>query len=249
MDYKQKTVLITGAGSGIGRTAAKMYAAAGANVVVSDVNLAGGEQTVSSIEEAGGTAVFIKTDVADYAQVKALVERTVERFGQLDVAINNAGIGDTQVRTHEADVAGWERVIAVNQTGVFYCMQHELRRMMQQGSGSIVNVASIAGLKGMPKNIAYSASKHAVIGMTRTAAMEYAKFGIRINALCPVFTPTGLFNPANFPPHIMETFENAIPMKRFATVEEMGKTLLYLTSDAASFITGHALPVDGGLIA
>lgn len=249
MNYKNKTVLITGAGSGIGKTAAKMYAAEGANIVVADINEAGGKETMSEIAAAGGTAIFIKANVADYQQVQLMVEQTISRFGSLDVAINNAGIGDVQVRTHEADLAGWDRVIAVNQTGVFYCMQHELRQMLKQGSGSIINVASIAGLKGMPNNIAYSASKHAVVGMTKTAAMEYAKFGIRINALCPVFTPTGLFQPEFFPEKIIKHFESSIPMKRFATVEEMAKTMLYLTSDAASFVTGHAMPVDGGLIA
>jgi len=247
MNYKNKTVLITGAGSGIGRTAAIAYAQEGANVVVSDINVKGGEQTVSDISDNGGTAIFVKANVADYEQVGMLVKQTIDRFGTLDVAINNAGIGATQMRTDEADLKEWDKVIAVNQTGVFYCMQHELREMKEQKSGCIINVASIAGLRAMPNNIAYSASKFAVVGMTKTAAREYAKFGIRINALCPVFTPTGLFNPKHFPDEIMHRFEQNIPMKRFATVDEMAQTLLYLASDMASFVTGHAMPVDGGI--
>lgn len=247
MNYTDKTVLITGAGSGIGRTAAIAYAKAGANVVVSDINTTGGETTVQDIQQSGGNAIFVPADVSQYEQVAALVQHTVAHFGRLDIAINNAGIGAAQLRTHEANIDEWNAVIAVNQTGVFYCMQHELREMLKHKSGCIVNVSSIAGLRAMPKNIAYSASKFAVVGMTKTAAKEYAKFGIRINALCPVFTPTGLFRPELFPAEIAHTFEQTIPMKRFATVDEMANTLLYLTSELASFVTGHAMPVDGGL--
>ncbi|MGB1251767.1 MAG: SDR family NAD(P)-dependent oxidoreductase [Candidatus Promineifilaceae bacterium] len=249
--FAEKVVVVTGAGSGIGRVTAQKFGAAGAIVVVSDIDEESGFATVDLIEAEGGTATFIDANVAVFAEVKQLIMATVARFGRIDVAVNNAGIGGkSMLKSAEHTHEDWDNIIAVNQTGVFYCMQLELQQMMQQQSGVIINIASVAGLRGLPSNLAYVASKHAVVGMTKTAAMEYAKYGIRVNAVCPVFTVTNLFNPDLFEnPALPEKLKRAIPMKRFAEPSEMADAILYLSSDAASFITGHALPVDGGLTA
>ena len=246
MEFQDKVVMITGAGSGIGRAAALMYAKEGAQVVVSDINPKGGEETVKMITEAGGKASFIAANVAKLEEVEQLIKQIAEQFGRLDIAVNNAGIGDfNQKKTAEHPVDSWDRVIAVNQTGVFYCMKEELKQMMQQKSGSIVNISSIAGLRGLPNNLAYVASKHAVVGMTKTAAMEYAKHGIRINAVCPVFTLTNLFKPEYFGDKA-EKLREGIPMKRYGTADEIAEAIIWLSTDKASFVTGHIMSVDGG---
>lgn len=246
MEFQDKVVMITGAGSGIGRAAALMYAQGGAQVVVSDINPKGGEETVKLITEAGGKASFIAANVAKLDEVEQLINSVVEQYGKLDVAVNNAGIGDfQQKKTAEHPVDSWDRVIAVNQTGVFYCMKQELQQMMKQKSGSIVNISSIAGIRGLPNNLAYVASKHAVVGMTKTAAMEYAKHGIRINAVCPVFTLTNLFKPEYFGDKA-EKLREGIPMKRYGSADEIAEAIIWLSTDKASFVTGHIMSVDGG---
>ena len=252
MEFKDKIVLVTGAGSGIGRVTAHAFAKEGGTVVVSDINEKGGQETVEQITALGGTSIFIKTNVAKFEDVEALHKAIVDKYGRLDVAINNAGIGGIPARTHEHGLDNWDKVMAVNATGVFYCMKLQTQQMLTQGSGAIVNTASIAGLRGLPNNLAYVASKHAVVGMTKTAAMEYARKNIRINAICPVFTVTPLFDP-----EVMEKLsaglsgklKSGIPMKRFADPIEMANTILWLCSDKASFVTGLAMPVDGGLTA
>jgi len=252
MEFTNKIILITGAGSGIGRVTAHAFAKEGGTVVVSDINEKGGKETVQQIEAAGGASVFIKTNVAKFEEVEGLVDKIVAQFGRLDVAINNAGIGGIPARTAESTVDNWEKVMAVNASGVFYCMKQELQQMVKQGSGAIVNTASIAGLRGLPNNLAYVASKHAVVGMTKTAAMEYARKNIRINAICPVFTVTPLFDPEvmeKISAGLSKKLKAGIPMKRFADPIEMANTILWLCSDKASFVTGHAMPVDGGLTA
>lgn len=252
MEFTNKVILITGAGSGIGRVTAYAFAEQGGTVIVSDINEKGGNETVAHITETGGNAHFIRANVAKYEEVEQLIRQTVAQFGQLDIAINNAGIGSMPARTTDTTLADWDRVMAVNASGVFYCMKLEIEQMLKQGSGVIVNTASIAGLRGLPNNVAYSASKHAVVGMTKTAAMEYARHNIRINALCPVFTVTPLFNPEQMDKYsagISDKLKKLIPMKRFADPSEMAKTTLWLCSDQASFVTGHAMPVDGGLTA
>lgn len=248
---KNKVVLITGSASGIGRTTALLYADRGAQIVVSDINETGGEETVSQIRTAGGTAMFIKADVSKYEDVEQLLQKSVETFGRLDVAVNNAGIGAKRInRTVEHTIEDWDRVIAVNQTGVFYCMQLELRQMQKQSGGSIVNVASIAGLKGLPNNLAYAASKHAVVGMTKTAALEYARKNIRINAVCPVFTHSPLFQQLlDAKPDWEEKLKVGIPLRRYGRPEEVAEAIFWLSGEASGFITGHALPVDGGMMA
>lgn len=252
MEFKNKIVLVTGAASGIGQITAISFAKEGAKVVVSDINEKGGHETVEQIVKNGGEAIFIKTNVAKYPEVEQLINQIIEKFGQLDIAINNAGIAGDISSTVETTLKNWDTVMAVNASGVFYCLKTELKEMMNQGHGIIVNVASVAGLKGLPKSLAYSASKHAVVGMTKTASMEYAKHNIRINAICPVFTVTPLFNPEMFDqiaPGLTDKLRKTIPMKRFAETIEIANTILWICSDKASFVTGLAMPIDGGLTA
>ena len=251
MEFENKVILITGAGSGIGRAAALLYAQHGGTIVVSDLNPDSGTETVDMIRAAGGRAMFVPCNVAVFEDVQKLIATAVEEHGKIDVAVNNAGIGGASWhKTAEHTLEDWDNIIAVNQTGVFYCMKLELQQMTGQGFGSIINIASIAGLRGLPNNSAYVASKHAVVGMTKTAAMEYAKRNIRVNAVCPVFTVTNLFDPDKIPVEgLGDKLRSAIPMKRWAKVEEMAESILWLSSDKASFITGHSLSVDGGITA
>jgi NAD(P)-dependent dehydrogenase (short-subunit alcohol dehydrogenase family) len=250
--FEGKVALVTGAGSGIGRASALAFAHAGACVVISDVDAPGGEETVRQVTDAGGLARFVRTDVTDEQQVEALVAATVESFGRLDYAHNNAGVGAPPVALHEADRASFDHVLAVNLTGVWLCLKYEARQMLQQGGGAIVNTASLAGLIGFPMNVAYSASKHAVIGLTRTAALEYARAGIRVNAVCPAFVRTPMverFVEVSGPRMSFERLAAMQPMGRLGTVEEVADAVVWLCSDAAGFITGHALPLDGGTTA
>jgi NAD(P)-dependent dehydrogenase (short-subunit alcohol dehydrogenase family) len=248
--FADKVVMITGAASGIGRATAVAFAAEGANVVVSDITVEGGEETVSLITAGGGSARFIQADVSKVEEVEALVQGTRTAYGRLDIGINNAGIGSDWTWLTEVALEDWHRVMDVNLNGVFYCMQFEIQQMLSQGGGVIVNTSSIAGLRGLARSAAYSASKHGVIGLTRAAALEYARRNIRINAICPVFTRTPLFEDLfQIDPTYEERLKHNIPMRRYGTPEDMAGTILWLCSDAASFITGHALPVDGGMMA
>lgn len=251
MSLKNKTVVITGSGSGIGRATALLFAEKGARVVVSDINEKGGLETVEAIASQGGEAIFIKANVADRSEVEHLMQSTVGHFGSLDVAVNNAGIGAKKLlKTVEHTQADWDDVIAVNQTGVFYCMQEEIKHMLRQGAGSIVNISSIAGLRGLSNNLSYVASKHAVVGMTKTAALEYARKNIRINAVCPVFTHSALFQQLlDYKEGLEEKLLRGIPLGRFGQPEEIGEAIVWLCSEEARFVTGHALPVDGGMMA
>jgi len=252
MDFKNKVVLITGASSGIGKVTALNFAKEGAKIVVADVNEKGGLSTVSEIMAEGGEAIFVKCDVSNADDVTNMIDTAVLTYERIDIAMNNAGIGGDIARTVDVDHKSFDRVMAINSTGVFYCMQAEIRQMLTQGGGAIINTASIAGLRGLPSNLPYVASKHAVVGMTKTAAMEYARNNIRINALCPVFTVTPLFNPDvmdQFREGLSEKLKAGIPMKRFSTTQEMADATMWLASEKASFVTGHALPVDGGLTA
>lgn len=249
MLHKDKVVLITGSGSGIGRSTAYTLAAEGAKIVVTDINEDGGNETVEQIKSSNGDAFFIKNNVADWDDVQHMFKAAIDHYGRIDIAVNNAGIGSPDfAKTGDKPIEVWDKIIAVNQTGVFYCMKCELQLMLEQGGGSIINIASIAGIRGLPNASAYVASKHAVVGLTRTAAMEYAKKNIRVNALCPVFTPSGLFKPELYG-EIADKLKAGIPMKRFSNVQEMADAINWLASDKASFVTGHALPVDGGLTA
>ena len=246
-DFKSKSVLITGAGSGIGRAAALTFAASGAKVMATDINDETASATASEIHANGGTAKSAALDVSNHAQVEAVVAKTVAEFGSLDVALNNAGTGGQVKRTAEVSLKDWDRVIAVNQSGVFYCMREELKQMQQQGSGVVINIASIAGMKAMPKQMAYTASKHAVIGMTKAAALEYAAGKIRINAVCPVFTRSAMLSELlSHNEGVERKLLQTIPVGRFGEPADIVNAILWLSSDQSSFVTGLCLPIDGG---
>ena len=252
MEFQNKIVLVTGAASGIGKATSKALSAEGAYVIAVDVNVKAGEETVEEIRNSGHLGRFIKTNVADYNEVKGLIREIKKKFGRLDIAINNAGIAGANARTVDYPLESWDKVMMVNASSVFYCMKEQIPMMMEQGGGAIVNTASIAGIRGLPNSLAYVASKHAVVGMTKTAAMEYARHNVRINAICPVFTVTPLFDPVaieKMAKGIPDKLKANVPMKRFAKVEEQVDAIMWLCSDRASFVTGHALPVDGGLTA
>ena len=250
MNFKGKTALITGSGSGIGRATAIMFAEKGADIMVSDIKEEGGKETVQLVKKIGQKAVFCKTDVADLEQVKNLITVAVDTFSKIDIAVNNAGIGGDFKITHEQSIESWNKVIAVNQTGVFYCMQEELKQMMQQGGGAIVNIASIAGLRGQPYTAAYTASKHAVLGLTKTAAWEYARHNIRVNAVCPVFTMTPMVeNMLSLDPTFEKKLLRNIPLRRYGKPADIANAIVWLCADETGFITGHSMPVDGGMTA
>lgn len=251
MNFKDKTVVITGAASGIGRKTALLFAEKGANVVVADIQVEAGNAVVEEIKKYTSNTLFVKTNVADYEEVRNLIQQTTQHFGSIDIAINNAGIGPAKTaKTAHHSKEDWDRVIAVNQTGVFYCMQLELEQMLKQNAGVIVNVSSVAGLKGLPNNLAYTASKHAVIGMTKTAALEYAKKNIRINAVCPVFTHSPMLEQLFASKEgLREQLVYSIPMNRYGEADEVANAILWLSSEQASFITGQAMPIDGGMMA
>ncbi len=249
MNVKDKKVIITGAGAGIGAASAKLFAKHGAQVVCADLNIENAKAIAEEINAAGGKAVSFEVNVAKYEQVEAMIKFAVAEFGQLDVIVNNAGIGPRKLsKTAKHDLEDWDRVISVNQTGVFYCMKLALQQMVEQGHGNIVNIASLAGLKASGSNISYSASKFAVVGMTKSAAMEYGSKNIRINAVCPGYTQTNLFNQLiTARPDIGELFKNLTPMKRFGEPMEIAEAVVWLASENTSFITGQTITLDGGL--
>ena len=247
-----KVALVTGGSSGIGRASALAFAREGAQVVVADVNPSGGEETLDRIKEMGGEAIFVRADVSSAADVEAMVSRTVEFYGGVDCAFNNAGIS-VPVRgpMHEFPEEMWDQVVNINLKGVWLCMKFEIRHMLQAGGGTIVNTASIMGPVGSPTgNMAYNASKHAVVGMTKTAAIEYAQSGIRVNAVCPGYILTPLLEQGLLSdPGQEEKIIGRHPMGRLGTPEEIAESVVWLCSDAASFVTGHTMTVDGGYVA
>lgn len=249
MNFKGNVALVTGAASGIGRETALRFAELGAAVVVADVDADGGSDAVDQVQACGTDALFVRCDVSDPQNVARLMEQAANRFDQLDFAVNNAGIGGPWEPLRSYPHEGWDRVLAVNLTGVFYCMQEEITRMTGQG-GSIVNVASIAGKHGLPYQAAYTASKHAVIGLTRVAAQETARHNIRVNAVCPVYTETPLFNPliADNPAREQKMLDR-IPLRRFGKPRDIADAIVWLCSDQSQFITGQAINIDGGMTA
>ena len=245
-----KVALVTGAGSGIGRATALVFAREGAKVVVSDIVVEGGEETVQQIKAAGGEAIFVKADVSQAADVEALITQTVETYGRLDCAFNNAGIEGGVKPTIDCTEEEFARTIAVNLTGVWLCMKYEIQQMLSQGGGAIVNTASVAGLVGFPGLPDYVASKHGVLGLTKTAALEYAKSGIRVNAVCPGVIQTPMVERgAQLSPGFDELAVSMEPVGRFGQPVEIGEAVVWLCSEAASFVTGHPMTVDGGLVA
>jgi NAD(P)-dependent dehydrogenase (short-subunit alcohol dehydrogenase family) len=250
--FSGKVALVTGGASGIGQACAQLFAREGASVIVSDVALEGGQHTVRLIEEGGGEASFVETDVSKAAQVEALVGRTVETYGRLDYAFNNAGI-EGRMATNTADYPeeDWNRVIAINLKGVWLCMKNEIAQMLRQGGGSIVNNSSVEGLVGLQGTSAYAASKHGVLGLTKTAALEYAQSGIRVNAVCPGLIRTPMVERYTGGDAETEAQWAAIfePVGRMGSSEEVAEAVVWLCSEAASFVTGHAMAVDGGFLA
>lgn len=247
---QDKVALVTGASSGIGRATALVFAREGAKVVVADLNVVGGQETVQLVKAAGGEAVFVETDVAQAASVEAMVQTSLDTYGRLDCAHNNAGVEGVLSRTAEQTEQDWEPVIRINLKGVWLCMKYELPHMVQQGSGAIVNTASGAGLIGVKRMAAYVASKHGVIGLTKTAALEYAKSGVRVNAVCPGVIQTAMVERVSGRrPDVLEKMIAAEPIGRSGQPEEIAESVVWLCSDAASFVTGHAMAVDGGAVA
>jgi NAD(P)-dependent dehydrogenase (short-subunit alcohol dehydrogenase family) len=245
-----KVALVTGAASGIGRAAALAFAREGAKVVVADLNPSGGEETVQLIAQAGGQACFVKTNVAQSGEVEALVAAAVRTYGRLDCAFNNAGTGRPPAPLHEKPEDFWDAVIAVNLKGVWLCLKYEIPALLAAGGGAIVNMASVAGLVGFPGGAEYAASKHGVVGLTQTAALELAQRNIRVNAVCPGFTDTPMVaSMLQSAPQMTQQVNRASPMHRMGKPEEIAEAVVWLCSDKASFINGQALALDGGLTA
>ena len=247
-----KSALVTGAGSGIGRATALAFAREGAWVAAADLKLESAQETARLVEAAGGQAVAVEVDVTDDATVEAMVQAAVRAFGGLDCAFNNAGIAPYQVNASGqkiADVApeAWQRLLDVNLTGVWRCLRHEVAQMRTQGGGAIVNTASVAGLVGLPNSSAYVAGKHGVVGLTRTAAVDHAEDGIRVNAVCPGYIETPMTEDTmrRRGERIMER----VPLARMGKPEEIAEAVVWLCSDRASFVTGAAWTVDGGYTA
>ena len=248
--FVNQIAFITGAGSGIGRATAIEFSKAGARVVVAEINEQSGRETVELIQEMGGDALFVACDVADPAQIEAATRQTVDTYGRLDIGINNAGIGGRFARFLDQTPADFNQILSINVGGVFYGMQSQIRQMLTQGGGKIVNISSIAGVRGMPMGGPYSASKHAVIGLTKTAALEYVKHNIRVNAVCPVYTHSAMVDDLiNTAPSMEERMRKMIPMGRFGQPEEIAQAILWLCADENAFCTGQAIQLDGGMMA
>ena len=248
-----KVALITGAGSGIGRATSAIFAREGARLILADVVEDAGQATLQAIKQSGAEAVFVRTDVSKSADVEALIAKAVATYSRLDCAFNNAGIEGAGALTHKCTAENWNRVISINLTGVWMCMKAEITQMLLQGGGgAIVNTSSLAGLAGSKGGPAYVASKHGVVGLTKTAALEYGKTGIRVNAVCPGPIRTPMME------RIMamsgnqaaeDRFIKGEPLRRFGQPSEIGEAVAWLCSERASYVTGLPMPVDGGAIA
>ena len=248
--FKGKVSLVTGAASGIGRATALAFAREGAKVVIDDIQVEAGEKTRRLITESGGEAIFVEADVRKAADVETLINKVIEKYGRLDFAHNNAGIEDALTLMADCTEENWDNVTSTNLKGVWLCMKYEIRHMLKQSGGAIVNTASTAGLFGAPKWSAYAASKGGVVQLTRTAALEYAKAGIRINAVCPGGTQTSMHERAKVLAAGKETPPSELnPQGRRADPKEIAAAVVWLCSDAASFVTGHPMVVDGGMTA
>jgi len=249
-DFAGRVALVTGGGSGLGQAAARLLAGRGARVVVADINETGGAETVQHCIDAGSEAVFVRTDVTEEGDVEGAVATAVDRWGRLDAAINNAGINGPTKPIADYTLDEWNTVLAINLTGVFLGLKYEVPQMLAQGGGAIVNTSSGAGLRGFALLPAYVATKHAVLGLTKAAALAYVKEGVRVNAVCPGSTRTPLLEGfMGGDPAMEAAMANSAPIGRLARPEEIAEAMVWLLSDAASFMVGHALAVDGGAVA
>jgi NAD(P)-dependent dehydrogenase (short-subunit alcohol dehydrogenase family) len=248
-DFDGKVALVTGAGSGLGQAAARILASRGARLLVADVNDDGGAETVSQCKEAGAEAVYLHTDVTREDEVAAAVACAVDTWGRLDAAVNNAGTTGPTKPTADYTLEEWNAVVALNLTSVFLCLKHEIPQMVEQGGGAIVNTSSGAGLVGFAGLPAYVATKHGVLGLTKAAALEYVKAGVRVNAVCPGSTRTPMLEGwMGGNPDIERAMEQSAPIGRLARPDEIAEAMVWLLSDAASFVVGHAFAVDGGAV-
>jgi len=247
--FDGKVAIVTGGGSGIGQAACHLYAREGAKVVVSDIDEKGGNETCRAIQEMNGEAAFIRADVSNPRDCQSLVEATLEKYERLDIAFNNAGIGGEANLTGEYSIEGWQKVVDINLSGVFYCLRYEIPAMLKTGGGAIVNMASILGQVGFSKSPAYVAAKHGVVGLTRTAAIEYAQKGLRINSVGPAFIHTPLISGLEENTQVRDHLISLHPIGRLGETEEVAELVIWLSSDKASFVTGSYYEVDGGYLA
>ena len=246
--FKNKVVIVTGGSFGIGRATAIAFAKKGAKIVIADWKE--NQETMDLIENLGGEAIFVKCDISKDSNVKSLVEKTIDKFGRLDYAFNNAGIEGTSASIQNCTEENWDKTISVNLKGIWLCMKYEIPEMIKQGKGVIVNTSSVAGLVGFQGLPAYVASKHGIIGLTKTAALECAKLGIRVNAVCPGVIQTAMIDRlTGKTEEAIEQFTELEPVGHFGQPEEIANTVIWLCSDDASFVTGVAMPVDGGFVA
>lgn len=250
---ESRVALVTGAAGGIGRATALAFAKTGARVVVADINLTGAEETAALLVQQGGGAIAVRTDVSQAHEVERLVQTALDHFGRLDYAHNNAGIahayGPGMAPTAEQSEENFDRIISVNLKGVWLCMKAELPRMVAQGGGAIVNTSSVLGLIGTKGLAAYVASKHGVAGLTKTAALEYAQYGIRVNAVCPGVIDTAMISDIMADPRLAKGWIGSQAIRRPGEPAEIANAVVWLCSDAASFVTGHMMAVDGGMVA
>lgn len=251
--FEGKVALVTGGSSGIGRAACLAFSGEGAKVVIADVDAEGGQKTLDKIKESGGEAVFVPTDVSRESEVEAMVQKTLESFGRLDVAFNNAAVAPEKflIRLADQTEQDYDRIMGINLRGVWLCMKYEIPEMLKQGSGAIVNNSSVVGLRGSTVDTAiYAGSKHGVVGLTKTAALEYGRKGIRVNGVCPGGIATPMYDAAaKCIPGLDKSFPRGVSLARIGTPEEIAKTALFLCSDEASYINGQNIVVDGGMIA
>ena len=248
-DFSGRVAVVTGAGSGIGRSTARMYAREGAKVVVSDSDDKGGQETVRLIEQMGCEAIFVKVDVSNPSDCENLAKASLDRFGRLDFACNNAGIGGESNKTADYSIENWQKVIAINLSGVFSCMKYQIPAMLKTGGGSIVNMTSILGQVGFAAAPAYAAAKHGIIGLTQTAALEYSAQGVRVNTVGPAFIHTPLIAGLEQDQATLDPLIARHPIGRLGRSEEVAELVIWLSSDKASFVTGSYYAVDGGYLA